>query len=115
MRLSSSTKAKVAAALLTAATPMLGSFSASAKQMAAAASTGDRPNFTACDQIKDPAANARCYVTTEQASLKAREQAANVRIVAADNSLACAKFLLSKKGEGVKLDPTRLNRERGRV
>ena len=48
MRLGTSTKAKVAAAILTAAIPMVGSFSASAQQMASA-----QPDFSACDQMRD--------------------------------------------------------------
>lgn len=50
LELSSTTKAKIAAAALTALSAMSGSFTASAQQMAAAPST---PDFSTCDRMSE--------------------------------------------------------------
>ena len=87
MALALSTKVKIAAATLTAATLVAGAFSANAQQIAAAANS---PNFAACDTIKDPAKSAQCYQDTSIAHSKARIAAADARGAAADARLACA-------------------------
>jgi hypothetical protein len=69
--------------------------------------------LSACDQIKDPAKSAQCHHDVHLAEARAKLQTATSRVVAADQNMVCAKFLLAKKAEGVVLDPTRANREKG--
>jgi hypothetical protein len=112
---SSTAKAKIAAAALTAATLIGGAGSANAQQTAAA-----QPDFSACDQMSAtaPAKAIQCRVDVLKAhgaAADVRGAAADKRIAAVDDSIACAKFLLSKKAAGVTLDRTRLNREKGCV
>jgi hypothetical protein len=87
---SSTAKAKIAAAALTAVTVIGGAFSANAQQTAAA-----QPDFSACDQMSAtaPAKAIQCRVDV----LKAQGAAADKRIASADEGIACAKFLLSKR------------------
>jgi hypothetical protein len=113
--------ARIAAVLLTAASPLAAVFPVAAQDMKLGA------QLAACDQIKDPAKSAQCHWDAEGAELKARKAAAesrdaaadvrgaaaDQRVAAVDASIACAKFLVSKKTAGATLDPTRLNREKG--
>jgi hypothetical protein len=99
--------AKAVAAMLAAVSAVAGAFPAAAQQMALGA------QLSACDQIKDPAKSAQCHHDVHLAEAKAKLQAATSRVVAADQNMVCAKFLLAKKAEGVALDPTRANREKG--
>jgi hypothetical protein len=99
--------AKIVAALLSAISPVAGAFPAAAQQVALGA------DFSSCEQIEDPAKSAQCVYDKDIAHSKARIAAADVRIATAQDSIACAKFLLSKKAAGATLDPTRLNREKG--
>jgi len=111
MRLGTSTKAKVAAAILTAAIPMVGSFSASAQQMAA-----NTPDFSRCDRMSD--ANPKGAISCRIDVLKAHGAAADVRGAQADvrgaqadvrlaqeNVLAgCLGFLKAQKAAGKSFD-----------
>lgn len=101
------------AALLMAVPALLAPMKVAAQQMAANA-----PNFSRCDQMSasDPKGAIACRVQVLNAhtvAAEARGAAADKRIAAVDDSIACAKFLLGKRNEGVALDPTRLNREKG--
>jgi hypothetical protein len=116
MRILSTTQrnARIAAVLLTAASPLAAAFPVAAQDMKLGA------ELAACDQIKDPAKSAQCHWDADGAELKARTaaaesrgSAADQRVAAVDASIACAKFLVSKKTAGATLDPTRLNREKG--
>ena len=85
MRLSSSMTAKVAAAFLTATSPMVGSFSASAQQMATntSASSAPAPDFSACDQLarSKPAAAVQCRVDVLKSdSARFRQESASARV-----------------------------------
>lgn len=89
MVLALSTKAKIAAAALTAATVIGGAFSASAQQMALGG-----PDMTACDKISltAPARAAQCRVDAIKAQgVAARQEgaAADARGSAADVRTAC--------------------------
>lgn len=108
------------AALLMAVPALLAPMKVAAQQMAA-----NTPNFSRCDQMSatDPKGAIACRVEVLKAAgiaadargvaADARGAAADKRIAAVDDSIACAKFLLGKRNEGVALDPTRLNREKG--
>ncbi len=90
--MSSTTKAKIAAAALTALSAMSGSFSANAQQMAAAPST---PDFSRCDRMStvNPKGAIVCRVevlNTRAAAADARGAAADARGAAADVRAACA-------------------------
>ncbi|MEQ1615881.1 MAG: hypothetical protein ABL904_24250 [Hyphomicrobiaceae bacterium] len=96
MALALSTKAKIAAAALTAATVIGGAFSASAQQMALGG-----PDMTACDKISltAPARAAQCRVDAikaqgvaarqEGATARQESAAADARGSAADVRTAC--------------------------
>lgn len=101
------------AALFMAVPALLLPMKAAAQQMAA-----NTPDFSRCDQISrtDPKSAISCRVEVLHAQgAAARQQTAVAerRIAAAEDSIVCAKFLLAKKSEGVALDPTRLNRDKG--
>lgn len=101
------------AALLMAVPALLAPMKAAAQQMAA-----NTPNFSRCDQMSatNPKGAISCRVEVLQAQGAAARRegaAADVRVARAEDGVACAKFLISKKAEGVALDPTRLNREKG--
>jgi hypothetical protein len=87
---------------------LLAPMKVAAQQMAA-----NTPNFSRCDQMS--ATNPKGAIACRIEVLNASAAAAERRIAAVDDSIACAKFLLSKKADGVTLDPTRLNREKGCV
>jgi len=76
----------VALAALAMMAPALVPGTASAQQVAANAT----PDFSACDQIKDPAKSAQCHWDEEGAKLKARKAAADARGAAADARGAAA-------------------------
>ena len=67
----------------------------------------------ACNHVKDPAKNAQCQYDRHVAEGNARLAAANTRVANANDAIACAKFLVAKKAQGVALDPSRVNREKG--
>ncbi len=73
LEMSSTTKAKIAAAALTALSVMSGSFSANAQQMAAAPST---PDFSACDRMHqaNPKGAIQCRVDALKAHTGALRQ-----------------------------------------
>ena len=78
--MSSTTKAKIAAAALTALSAMSGSFSANAQQMAAAPGT---PDFSPCDRMSDtnPKGAIACRVEAlnrQTAALRQRTQVAQI-------------------------------------
>ena len=83
--MSSTTKAKIAAAALTALSAMSGSFSANAQQMAAAPNI---PDFSKCDRMSEtnPLGATRCRIE----ELQAHGAAADARGAAADVRAACA-------------------------
>jgi hypothetical protein len=83
------TKARIVAALLTAASPMAGSFSASAQQMA------NGPDYSKCDAIKDHGKQAECYVESNIANSKARINAADSRIAAGTKTIAANTAVIS--------------------
>ena len=73
MVLALSTKAKIAAATLTAVSVIGGAFAADAQQAA-------QPNFAHCDRIADNGRQAECYMDTRIAFNRARSAAAEVQI-----------------------------------
>jgi hypothetical protein len=92
MRQSSSTTAKVAAALLTAISPMVGAFSANAQQMVAA----NTPDYSACNRMHqtNPLGAIQCRVDVVKAhgvAADARGAAADDRGVKADQRIQVAK------------------------
>lgn len=109
MRLSTSTKARVVAALLTASSSMAGSFSASAQQMASA-----KPDFSQCDRISEsnPKGAIVCYAEVLNAlgdAADARGTAARRETVELERDGQCARDLKALREK----DPTIL--DRGRV
>lgn len=96
-----------AAAILMAVPTLLVPMKAAAQQMAANTTV----DYSRCDRMAEnnPVGATRCRVEV----LQAIGAKADVRIARAEDGVACAKFLISKKAEGVSLDPTRLNREKG--
>lgn len=96
------------AALLMAVPALLAPMKVAAQQLAA-----NSPDYSRCDQMSatNPIGASRCRIEV----LHAHGVAADVRIARAEDGVACAKYLLTKKAEGVALDPTRLNREKGCV
>jgi hypothetical protein len=101
MRLSSSTKAKVAAALLTVSAPMLGSFSASAQQVASA-----QPDFSACDELAEsaPAKATQCRID----ALRAHTSSVRRETVELERDGQCARDLKALREK----DPTIVDRGR---
>lgn len=102
-----------AAALAMAVPALLLPMKAAAQQFAA-----NTPDFSRCDAMSqaNPKGAIVCRVEVLNASAAAVRRegaAADRRIAAVEDSIACAKFLLGKKNAGVALDPTRLNREKG--
>ena len=90
--LASTKTAKIAAAALTAATVIGGTFAASAQQM----SLGAKPDFSACDRLSssNPLAASQCRVDAIEAHTRQmrRETAANLqRIQVAEINTDCAR------------------------
>ena len=108
-----------AAALALAVPALLLPMKAAAQQMAA-----NTPDFSRCDRMAptNPKGAISCRVDAlkaqgaaarqEGAAADARGAAADVRLARAEDDIACGKFLLAKRAEGVTLDPTRFNREK---
>lgn len=101
-----------AAALAMAVPALLLPMKAAAQQMAA-----NTPDYSRCDRMAqaNPLGATRCRVEVLDASAAAadaRGAAADVRLARAENDIACGKYLLAKKADGVKLDPARFNREK---
>lgn len=95
-----------AAALAIAVPALLLPMKAAAQQFAA-----NTPDFSRCDAMSQ--VNPKGAIACRVEVLNARAAAAEVRVARAEDGVACAKFLLAKKAEGVALDATRLNREKG--
>ncbi len=91
--LASVSKARVVAVLLTAASPVLGSFGASAQQTASA-----DPNNPRCELIQDRVARSDCLDASIAAS-KARIKAADEKTAAHDKSIAASKKAAAVAGQ----------------
>lgn len=98
LAMSSTTKAKIAAAALTALSAISGSFSANAQQMASA-----QPDFSTCDQMHqtNPKGAIRCRVDAlkshtaalrqESSALRQETAALRQRTQVAENNIDCAR------------------------
>jgi hypothetical protein len=110
LELSSTTKAKIAAAALTALSATTGAFSANAQQMAAV-----QPNYSRCDQMAQAGnhvAASQCRVDTLQAhtrQLQDHSRQMHQQTAEADRAGQCGRELSELKAR----DPSVL--ERGRA
>ncbi|MEQ1698189.1 MAG: hypothetical protein ABL901_20355 [Hyphomicrobiaceae bacterium] len=92
-----------AAALLMAVPALLLPMKTAAQQMALGG-----PEYSKCDQIKDPAASAQCYSDANIANSKTRIAVAGQRIQVAERDGQCARDLKALRES----DPTVLDRGR---